>query len=89
MQSRVGRQAVRDLPGGVLSVDQQNHGTDRARANAGKTEALFRDASIRASLALGHQRGRFLYEIRPDIFPQGFLTNAEIDLWDKYYHTLK
>lgn len=30
-------------------------------------------------------RGRFLYEVRPDIFPGGFLTYPEIDLWSKYY----
>jgi len=32
---------------------------------------------------LGAQR--FLYEVAPDIFPQGFLTDKEIALWDRHY----
>jgi hypothetical protein len=27
---------------------------------------------------------RFLYEVRPDLFPQGFLTSAELQLWVKF-----
>jgi hypothetical protein len=38
---------------------------------------------------LGYARGRFLFEIRPDVFPQGFLTEGEIELWEKYYASLK
>lgn len=30
-------------------------------------------------------RGKFLYEARPDLFPQGFLTTTEIELWGKHY----
>lgn len=28
---------------------------------------------------------RFLYEVAPDIFPQGFLTDLEISLWGMYF----
>ena len=44
---------------------------------------------MRTSLALCHLRGRFLYEARPDIFPEGFLTNAEIELWERFYEDMK
>jgi len=47
-----------------------------------------RDAEVRSCLALGYARGRFLYELRPDIFPQGYLTTTEIELWDKYYKSI-
>jgi hypothetical protein len=30
-------------------------------------------------------RGGFLYEHRPDLFPQGFLTDAELALWAVHY----
>lgn len=30
-------------------------------------------------------RGGFLYQHRPDLFPQGFLTQQEILLWAEYY----
>lgn len=36
---------------------------------------------------LGSQR--FLYEARPDLFPQGFLTEAEIMLWIKFAEEMK
>jgi hypothetical protein len=29
-------------------------------------------------------RGGYLYEHRPDIIPQGFLTNEEIAIWSVY-----
>lgn len=32
---------------------------------------------------------RFLYEVRPDIFPQGFLTELEINLWCRYYEFIQ
>jgi len=31
---------------------------------------------------------RFLFEVRPDIFPQGYLTPLEVDLWSRYYEVL-
>jgi len=30
-------------------------------------------------------KGRFLYEVRPDLFPEGFLTDTEIELWGLHY----
>jgi len=32
------------------------------------------------------QRGRFLFEARPDLFPEGRLTDVEAALWGRYYH---
>jgi len=44
-------------------------------------------------MALAHGGGlggnRFLFEIRPDVFPCGFLSPVEIQLWEKYYRDLK
>jgi len=43
-------------------------------------------------MLLAHGGGnsqRFLFEIRPDIFPEGFLTPVEIELWSKFYKDLK
>lgn len=31
------------------------------------------------------ERGRFLFEARPDIFTEGFLTDTEIGVWGAYY----
>ena len=44
---------------------------------------------MKASLALCYARGRFLYEVRPDIFPEGYLTDTEIELWGNYYDELE
>jgi len=33
---------------------------------------------------LADAKGRFLYEIRPDVFPQGFLTTTEMELQALY-----
>lgn len=30
-------------------------------------------------------RGHFLFEVRPDVFPQGYLTETELALWAMYY----
>jgi hypothetical protein len=30
-------------------------------------------------------RGGYLYQHRPDIIPQGYLTNDELALWSVYY----
>ncbi len=43
---------------------------------------------MRASLSLCYQKGRFLYEVRPDLFPYGFLSMEEILLWERYYRWL-
>jgi len=29
-----------------------------------------------------------MYEMRPDLFPQGYLTPLETALWDKFYGEL-
>ena len=34
---------------------------------------------------LCEMRGRFLYEARPDLFPEGYLTDDEIGLWARHY----
>jgi hypothetical protein len=31
------------------------------------------------------ERGKFLFEARPDIFPEGYLTETEIAIWGEYY----
>ena len=30
-------------------------------------------------------RGRFLFEIRPDAFPMGFVSELELAVWSLYY----
>jgi len=35
-----------------------------------------------------HVRGGYLYEHRPDIFPEGVLTQTEIALWDRHYQEM-
>lgn len=36
-------------------------------------------------MALLEQRGGYLYQHRPDVISQGFLTNEELALWEAYY----
>lgn len=36
-------------------------------------------------MTLLEARGGYLYQNRPDLFPQGFLTNEELALWSAYY----
>lgn len=40
---------------------------------------------MKSALYLAAERGRFLYEIRPDLFPEGFLTDLEVALWGRFY----
>lgn len=40
-------------------------------------------------MALAKERGRFLYEVRPDLFPEGFLTDTETELWVLFYEEQK
>ena len=47
------------------------------------------DPSVTASLALCNKSGRFLFEARPDLFPQGYLTDLEMEMWGEYYEGLK
>ena len=30
-----------------------------------------------------------MFELRPDIFPEGYLTQTEIQLWDWFYAEIK
>lgn len=38
-----------------------------------------------ASMRMLEMRGGFLYQHRPDVIPQGFLTEEELALWSAYY----
>jgi len=40
---------------------------------------------VKCSLMLAEKKGRFLFEIRPDLFPQGFLTELETQVWADYF----
>ena len=46
---------------------------------------LYADDRIRIACALAEQRGRFLFEVRPDAFPCGRLTDLEEQVWSLYY----
>jgi hypothetical protein len=37
------------------------------------------------ALALCSERGRFLFEVRPDVFAEGFLCETETALWARWY----
>lgn len=32
-------------------------------------------------MALADRQGRMLFELRPDLFPEGYLTDCELVLW--------
>lgn len=36
-------------------------------------------------MKLLEMRGGFLHEHRPDVIPQGFITDEELALWTAYY----
>ena len=36
-------------------------------------------------MALLDMQGGYLYQHRPDIIPQGFVTSEELSLWSAYY----
>lgn len=40
---------------------------------------------MRAALALCSERNRFLFEARPDLFPEGYLTETETAVWGMWY----
>lgn len=50
-------------------------------------KALWRRMDIKASLHLCHAKGRFLFEVRPDVFPP-CLTITEMELWSVYFKSL-
>lgn len=35
-------------------------------------------------MSLLHARGGYLYEHRPDVIPQGFMTDEELALWSAW-----
>ncbi|MEY2653627.1 MAG: hypothetical protein RLZZ524_655 [Pseudomonadota bacterium] len=37
------------------------------------------------SMKLVEMRGGYLYQHRPDVIPQGFMTDDEMALWSAYY----
>lgn len=40
-------------------------------------------------MSLLHARGGYLYEHRPDVIPQGFITDEELALWSAWYEMRK
>jgi hypothetical protein len=36
-------------------------------------------------LTLCNARGRFLFEVRPDIFPENMMTRTELELWSLFF----
>lgn len=40
-------------------------------------------------MAMIDKRGGFLYQHRPDLIPQGFVTEEEVTLWCAYYERRK
>lgn len=38
-----------------------------------------------ATMAMIDKRGGFLWQHRPDVIPQGFVTDEEVTLWCAYY----
>lgn len=55
------------------------------KADALKAAILHGDPAVQSALMLCDMRGRFLFEARPDLFPQGRLTVEEMALWSMYY----
>ena len=84
MLGRNGRQDWHELPYHLVSTQSKNICTYRAGPGGG-IDALWRDNKIRVALSLCEKNGAFLFQVLPDVFPQGRLTEVEISLWDKYY----
>lgn len=40
---------------------------------------------MRSALALCDRMGRFLFEARPDLLPEGYLTETETLLWGRFF----
>ena len=40
-------------------------------------------------MSLLYARGGYLYEHRPDVIPQGFMTDEELALWSAWYEMRK
>lgn len=50
----------------------------------GLVEALWADESVKVALALCNKSGSFLFQVRPDLFPYGRLTDLETELWARF-----
>jgi hypothetical protein len=46
------------------------------------------DPSMASTLALCKAHGKFLFEARPDLFPEARLTDLELAMWGDYYGRL-
>jgi hypothetical protein len=85
-EPRRDREAGGELPDDVLPALEHRRCAHRARGGrAGKAEALWSEPGVRAAAYLCAERGRFLYEARPDHFPAGYLTDTEIAVWGLFY----
>jgi hypothetical protein len=40
---------------------------------------------VKTACALANSKGRFLYEILPDLFPQRFFSLIEMEVWALYF----
>lgn len=49
---------------------------------------LYSRPDITNALYLCHRKKRFLFEVRPDLFPDGRLGAVECELWDMFYSDL-
>jgi hypothetical protein len=36
-------------------------------------------------MRIAEQRGGYLYQLRPDVIPQGWMTEWELSLWTAFY----
>ncbi|HEB83729.1 MAG TPA: hypothetical protein ENI92_01875 [Bacteroidetes bacterium] len=55
----------------------------------GGIERLWRDPRVRHDLSLCHLRGMCLYQLRPDLLPQGCMTDIERGLWVLFFDDLQ
>lgn len=50
---------------------------------------LWRDVAVRESMALCAANHSFLFQARPDLLPQQYLTETELFLWSFHYEQMK
>jgi hypothetical protein len=84
-EPRRDREAGGELSDDVLPALEHRRCAHRAGGGRGKAEALWSEPGVRAAAYLCAERGRFLYEARPDHFPAGYLTDTEIAVWGLFY----
>lgn len=46
---------------------------------------LWEDVRVKTACALAHQKGRFLYEVLPDLFPSKFFSFLEMEVWALHF----